>query len=124
MIDRLGQRVVKKGLISKDDLKKAIERQRLYGGRIGFNLTALSLITESELSDFFKFIPYEPGKATETDLELGFIGDLILKHCLFLKRFTISHLTKKTKLPNSIGMLPLSWFLSRLKYVRLIKLPN
>jgi len=102
MIDRLGQRVVKKGLISKDDLKKAIERQRLYGGRIGFNLTALSLITESELSDFFKFIPYEPGKATETDLELGFIGDLILKHCLFLKRFTISHLTKKTKLPNSI----------------------
>ena len=57
MIDRLGQRVVKKGLISKDDLKKAIERQRLYGGRIGFNLTALNLITESELSDFFKFIP-------------------------------------------------------------------
>jgi len=102
MIDRLGQRVVKKGLISKDDLKKAIERQRLYGGRIGFNLTALNLITESELSDFFKFIPYEPGKATETDLELGFIGDLILKHCLFLKKFTISQLTKKTKLPNSI----------------------
>ena len=102
MIDRLGQRVVKKGLISKDDLKKAIERQRLYGGRIGFNLTALNLITESELSDFFKFIPYEPGKATETDLELGFIGDLILKHCLFLKKFTISQLTKKTKLPNPI----------------------
>ena len=102
MIDRLGQRILKKGLISKEDLKKAIERQRLYGGRIGFNLTALNLITESELSDFFKFIPYEPGKATETDLELGFIGDLILKHCLFLKKFTMSHLTKKTKLPNSI----------------------
>ena len=59
MIDRLGQRVLKKGLISKGDLKKAIERQRLYGGRIGFNLPALNLITESELSDFFRFIPFQ-----------------------------------------------------------------
>jgi hypothetical protein len=33
MIDRLGQRVLQKGLISKDDLEKVVERQRLYGGR-------------------------------------------------------------------------------------------
>ena len=54
MIDRLGERVLKRGFISKSDLKKALERQRLYGGRIGFNLIALNLITESEQSNFFK----------------------------------------------------------------------
>jgi len=102
MIDRLGQRVLKKGLISKDDLKKALERQRLYGGRIGFNLIALNLITESELSNFFKFTPYESHNVTETGIELGFITDLILKHCLFLKLFTIEHLTNKTKLSFSV----------------------
>ena len=102
MIDRLGQRVLKKGLISKNDLKKALERQRLYGGRIGFNLTELDLVTESELSDFFKFTPYEPSNVRETDIELGFFTDLILKHCLFLKKFTIAHLTKKTKLSSSV----------------------
>jgi len=102
MIDRLGQRILKKGLISNNDLKKALERQRLYGGRIGFNLIALNLITESELSNFFKFKPYEPHNVTEAGIELGFITDLILKHCLFLKIFTIEHLTIKTKLSFSV----------------------
>ena len=102
MIDRLGQRVLKKGLISKNDLKKALERQRIYGGRIGYNLVTLDLVTKSELSDFFKFTPYEPSKVTETDIEFGFFTDLILKHCLYLKKFTIAHLTNKTKLSSSV----------------------
>ena len=102
MIDRLGQRVLKKGLISENDLKKALERQRLYGGRIGFNLIALNLITESEQSNFFKFTPDEPSNVKETGIEHGFITDLILKHSLFLKKFTIAHLTTKTKLPPSV----------------------
>ena len=102
MMDRLGERVLNRGLISKNDLKKALERQRLYGGRIGFNLIALNLITESELSNFFKFTPYESNNVTETGIELGFITDLILKHCLFLKNFAIEHLTKKTKLSFSV----------------------
>lgn len=102
MIDRLGQRVLKKGLISKGDLEKAIERHRLYGGRIGSNLMALNLITESELSDFFKFTPYAPSNVSEANIEFGFIADLILKHCLFLKKFTSGQLVEKTKLPTPV----------------------
>jgi hypothetical protein len=102
MMDRLGERILNRGLISNSDLKKALERQRLYGGRIGFNLIALNLITESELSNFFEFTPYESDNVTETGIELGFIADLILKHCLFLKIFTIEHLTKKIKLSFSV----------------------
>jgi len=102
MMDRLGQRVLKKGIISKGDLEKAIERQRLYGGRIGSNLMALNLITESELADFFKFTPYTPKNVSETDIEPGFIAELILKHCLFLKKFTTAHLVEKTNLPTSV----------------------
>ena len=98
MLDRLGQRVLKKGLISENDLKKALERQRLYGGRIGFNLVALNLISESEQSSFFKFTPDPPNKLEETGIEHGFIADLILRHCLFLKNFAMAHLIKKTKL--------------------------
>ena len=99
MIDLLGQRVLKKGLISREDLDKAFERQRLYGGRIGFNLIALNCISESDLNSFFKFTPFEPGNITQTNLELGFVTDLILKHSISLKKFTIAQLTKKVKLP-------------------------
>ncbi len=102
MIERLGERVFQKGLISRDDIEKAVERQRLYGGRIGFNLMALNLITELQLSDFFKFKPLTPKNVSETNIELGFIADLILKHCLFLKKFTTAPLIKKTKLPSSV----------------------
>jgi len=80
MIDLLGQRILKKGLLSRNQLLQAIERQRLFGGRIGFNLIALNLISESDLSSFFNFTPYAPSNVEETNLEIGFITDLILKH--------------------------------------------
>jgi len=102
MIDLLGQRVLKKGLISTDELAQAVERQRLFGGRLGFHLIALNLISESDLSDFFTFTPHIPTNLEETNLETGFITDLILKHCVFLKKFNVADLSDKTKLPSSL----------------------
>jgi hypothetical protein len=101
MIDLLGQRILKKGLISRDDLLQAIGRQRLFGGRIGFNLVALNLISEPELASFFNFTPPVTNSVKDTNLEIGFVTDLILKHCIFLKNFTIAHLSDKLKLPSS-----------------------
>jgi predicted ATPase with chaperone activity len=102
MIDLLGQRVLKKGLISRHELARAIKRQQLVGGRLGFNLMALNFISESDLSDFFTFTPHTPNKLEETNLETGFITDLILKHCIFLKKFNIADLSNKIKLPSSL----------------------
>ena len=102
MIDPLGQRVLKKGLISRKELAQAIKRQRLSGGRLGFNLIALNLISESDLSGFFTFTPHTPNNLEETNLETGFITDLILKHCIFLKKFNITDLSNKIKLPSSL----------------------
>ena len=102
MIDLLGQRVLKKGLISRNELAQAVERQRLFGGRLGFHLIALNLISESDLSDFFTFTPHIPNNLEETNLETGFITDLILKHCVFLKKFNMTDLSNKTKLPPSL----------------------
>ena len=102
MIDLLGQRVLKKGLVSRNELAQAIKRQQLFGGRLGFNLIALNLISESDLSDFLTFTPHTPKKLDETNLETGFITDLILKHCIFLKKFNITDLSNKIKLPSSL----------------------
>jgi hypothetical protein len=95
MIERLGSRIVKKGLISENDLKKALERQRLYGGRIGFNLIELGLITEADLNDLFHFKPIQPHNVSETGIDANFLADLILKHCLFMKKFMMRDLSKK-----------------------------
>jgi predicted ATPase with chaperone activity len=103
VIDILGQRILKRGLISRDQLIKAIERQRLFGGRIGFNLTAMGLISESDLSSFFTFKPHTlPSNAEETNIGIGFVTDLILKHCVFLKKFNVNDLADRIKLPASL----------------------
>jgi energy-coupling factor transporter ATP-binding protein EcfA2 len=120
MIDLLGQRILKKGLISRNQLLKAIERQRLFGGRLGFNLIALNLISESDLANFFTFAPDAPNNAEETNLEAGFITDLILKHCIFLKKFNIFDLSGKIKLPASL-ILDIITDLRRDRFIEIVK---
>ncbi len=98
MEKRLGTRLMEKGLISIDGLRQALERQRMFGGRTGYNMIALGLISESELASFFSFSPKAPSNVEETKLDINFICDLILKQALFLKSFSIPELTEKTKL--------------------------
>lgn len=102
MAKSLGTRLKEKGLISIKDLHKALERQRMYGGRIGYNLVVLDLISESDLASFFQFSPTVPANIEETKLDINFISDLLLKHALFLKSFTVQKLAEKAKLTQAV----------------------
>lgn len=52
MPGRLGELLVRENLISLQQLQKAQDEQRKAGGRLGFNLTKLGYIEESELTAF------------------------------------------------------------------------
>lgn len=52
MNDRLGELLVKKNFITSDQLKKALEEQKLKGGRIESHLIRLGYIKEDELLSF------------------------------------------------------------------------
>lgn len=52
MPGRLGELLVRENLISLQQLQKAQDAQRKNGGRLGFNLTKLGYIEESELTAF------------------------------------------------------------------------
>ncbi|MDX9785191.1 MAG: AAA family ATPase [Desulfobacterales bacterium] len=97
-----GERVLEKGLVSIDDLRRALDRQHAYGGRLGHHLVALGLVTESEISNFFQFFPNPPTLVADTKLEPAFISDLLLKHALYFKSFTIAKLVDTMKLPQSV----------------------
>ncbi|MBI5846367.1 MAG: hypothetical protein HZB31_00165 [Nitrospirae bacterium] len=55
---KLGEALIKNSIITRDQLKKALERQVIFGGRIGSNIIELGFIKENEmlsfLSSFFK----------------------------------------------------------------------
>lgn len=50
---KLGEELVKQGLITREHLKIALERQVVFGGRVGTNLVELGILTEDE---FVKFL--------------------------------------------------------------------
>ncbi len=58
---RLGEALVEAGQITKDQLAKALERQIIFGGRIGTNLVELGFLSEEALTKYlaqYHRIPY------------------------------------------------------------------
>jgi energy-coupling factor transporter ATP-binding protein EcfA2 len=102
MEEMLGQRLLKEKVITEKQLKKALKRQRLHGGRLGYNLVTLEFITPNELESVFRMHPTAPESLEQTGLELSFIADLIMKHVLFKGEFTLGDLSERVKLPLQV----------------------
>jgi hypothetical protein len=70
---KLGEVLVKEGLITKEHLKLALERQVIFGGRIGTNVVELGILTEEEftkfLSRYLKIAVVEPSKLSGIEEE-------------------------------------------------------
>jgi type IV pilus assembly protein PilB len=49
---KLGQMLLKAGLLDKDQLDNALEKQKNEGGRLGYNLVKMNLISEDKLNDY------------------------------------------------------------------------
>lgn len=102
MEELIGQKLLREKVITEEQLHKAIERQKLRGGRFGHNLVAMGFITHEELGAFLKKSPAVPKTVEETGLEMPFIADLVLKHILFMGEFTLTDVADRVKLPIPI----------------------
>lgn len=74
MAIKLGEALVKAGLITKEQLRLGLERQVIFGGRIGTNLVELKVIREDELvsflSKFLKVPSVDPAILVSIDKEI------------------------------------------------------
>jgi hypothetical protein len=98
----LGERLIKKNRITKEQLRKALERQRIHGGRLGANMIALGFMSEEDLSSFFSTAPEVPTTVEDTGLTSTFIIDLIIKHALNMREFNLSDMATQTRLNLSL----------------------
>ena len=98
----LGQKLLNKQIVSEEQLKEALTRQRLQGGRLGDNLVALGYITREELVTFFRPHPPPPKEAADTGLDATFLAALTLKHCNALGEFTLKDVAQRLKLSARI----------------------
>jgi predicted ATPase with chaperone activity len=102
MSKRASQKMLNEQVVTKLQLREAIRRQRLHGGRLGQNLVALGYITEDQLGTFFKRTPPAPEAVKDTGLELQFIADLAMKHIMSMGEFRLSDLSRSMGLSTAI----------------------
>jgi energy-coupling factor transporter ATP-binding protein EcfA2/DNA-binding HxlR family transcriptional regulator len=102
MAGNLGESLLEKKIITKEQLHHALTRQRREGGRLGCNLLALGYISKQELAGVFKEVPEIPQDVEATGLELEVIVNLVLKHAFFLGEFRLPELANRIKLPHGI----------------------
>ncbi|ATX82271.1 hypothetical protein Ga0123462_1408 [Mariprofundus ferrinatatus] len=98
----LGDQLKDKRLLTDDQVKQALERQRLHGGRLGDNLVALGFLSEEQLGSFFHRKPHSPDSIEDTGLRRTFIVDLVMKHLFTLREFTLHDVVERLKLPTPI----------------------
>src|SRR5512135_196215 len=71
---KLGEALVKDSLITREQLRLALERQVIFGGRIGTNIVELGILTEKDLSAFlsrfFKLPAVDPAQLAAVDPEV------------------------------------------------------
>jgi hypothetical protein len=74
MAMKLGEELVKDSLITREQLRLALERQVIFGGRIGTNIVELGILTEKDLSAFlsrfFKLPAVDPVQLASVDPEV------------------------------------------------------
>jgi MshEN domain len=70
---KLGEALVKESLITREQLKLALERQVIFGGRLGTNIVELGVLTEKDLLSFlsrhFNVPPVDTSKLSSVDSE-------------------------------------------------------
>ena len=99
---QLGLRMINEGIITKEQLNVAMDRQHRMGGRLGQNLVALGFVDEEVLNQLFTMTPRAPQTIEEAQLEPSLVTDLVLKHLLFIGEFRMADISERIKLPVSI----------------------
>jgi MshEN domain len=107
---KLGEAMVKEGLITNDTLARALERQIIFGGRLGTNLIEMGSISEENLARFLGKVlgvPYaEPAQFEEVPQDAldAVKPELAERYIIFPLKKERSRLHLAMKDPNDIAL--------------------
>jgi hypothetical protein len=99
---RLGEILVRRGVVTIADIDAAINHRRTLGGRLGENLIALGRITAEQLSSVVADCPAMPRTLAETGISHGNLLNLMLKFMHLESCEIVPELADRMKLPYSL----------------------
>jgi hypothetical protein len=98
----LGDILTAKGLVGRDDIDRAIERQKQSGGRLGDNLVALGAITQEQLDAVLQSAPVSPNTVEETGIDVADLLRLMVKTMYAENLETPGRIAESLKLPFQV----------------------
>ena len=98
----IGNFLVAKGAASARDIDRAINHQKLNGGRLGDSLVALGILTKEQIDEVLSDAPQIPTTAAGTGIDPVLLLELALKGMYSENIETASHLSRVMKLSNTV----------------------
>jgi hypothetical protein len=99
---RLGDLLIRAGLVTVEDVAAAMQRQATRGGRLGDNLASLGAIAPEVLDAFLKRIPAEPADMAATGIEEIDLLSLLMKAIYAGHLATCRQMVEAIKLPYHV----------------------
>jgi hypothetical protein len=99
---QLGDLLISAKLVTKQDVDKAVDYQRDFGGRLGDNLVAIGAIKREVLEGFIGSIPVEPGSIQDTGVNETELLNLLIKQIYTTRIETPRQFAAAIKLPAHI----------------------
>ena len=99
---QMSELLIARGLISLDDVAKAVERQREEGGRLDDCLVALDLLAQEQLDEVNAYRPATPLNIEESEIPQTNLALLLLKFMYVEQRETPAQLMDGLKLTYNL----------------------
>ena len=97
-----GNLLVAKGLVSAEDINRAVNHQRTHGGRLGDSIVALGFLSKDQIEEVLTDAPQAPAMMESTGIEPVFLLELAIKGIYSENLETASQLGGSLKLSNTI----------------------
>lgn len=98
----IGNLLVAKGLVSAEDIDRAIQHQNANGGRIGDSIVALGLLTKEQIDSVLADAPQAPSMVASTGIDPAFLVELAIKGMYTENLESASQLSEALKLSSTI----------------------
>lgn len=99
---KIGERLIKAGVVDEAQIEQALARQRAQGGRLGDNLLQLGFLDEQTLHRFVHHVPAVAESLAATGLPPALLEELVLKIAFYQAQFTAADVSAAIKLAPSL----------------------
>jgi energy-coupling factor transporter ATP-binding protein EcfA2 len=98
---KLGNILVAKGLVTIDNINRAMEHNLEHGGRLGDSIVALGFLTHEQINRVLSDAPQAPSNLADTQIDSIFMLELAMKGMYAENLETASQLADAMKIPTA-----------------------